>query len=106
MQVNWNYYVEGNRVVMTYLSRDNEEGFPGDLLVRATFELGKHNEFIINYDAFTTKPTFVNLANHAYFNLAGHNQGARELYRHEVAINADRITEVDNDLIPTGKQML
>lgn len=84
------------------MSHDKEEGFPGDVLARATFELTNDNQFIIVYQAVTTKPTFVNLTNHSYFNLAGHSKGASELYNHEVTINADYITEVDDDFIPTG----
>lgn len=54
------------------------------------------------FKATTTKPTYVNLTNHSYFNLAGESKGADELYKHVVSINADQITEVDKDSIPTG----
>lgn len=54
------------------------------------------------FKATTTKPTFVNLTNHSYFNLAGEDKGADELNKHIVSINADQITEVDKDSIPTG----
>lgn len=89
---------------MSYHSADNEEGYPGDLVVHAIFELKDSNEFIIEYKATTTKPTYVNMTNHSYFNLAGHETGASELYKHIVSINADQITEVDKDSIPTGTQ--
>nr|CAH7729459.1 unnamed protein product [Callosobruchus chinensis] len=102
-KVNWNHYVCGNKVVMSYLSKDMEEGYPGDVLVHVSFELTDENEFLIDFWASTTKPTFVNLTNHSYFNLAGHNKGVEELLKHEVCINADKITEVDKDSIPTGK---
>ncbi|XP_008199065.1 galactose mutarotase isoform X2 [Tribolium castaneum] len=102
-KVIWEYYVSGNKVIMSYHSADGEEGYPGDVVVHATFELTENNEFLVEYKATTTKPTFVNLTNHSYFNLAGHDAGASELYKHVVCINADQITEVDNDSIPTGK---
>lgn len=54
------------------------------------------------FAASTTKATYVNLTNHSYFNLAGEDKGADELNKHIVAINADKITEVDKDSIPTG----
>lgn len=101
-KVLWNHYVDGAKVVLSYKSADGEEGFPGDVIVNVTFELTTDNKFTIDYKATTTKSTFVNLTNHSYFNLAGHNKGAGELYKHVVSINADRITEVDNDAIPTG----
>nr|CAI5827835.1 unnamed protein product [Callosobruchus analis] len=102
-KVNWNHYVCGNKVVMTYLSKHMEEGYPGDVLVNVSFELTDENEFLVDFKATSTLPTYVNLTNHSYFNLAGHNRGARELLKHEVCINADKITEVDEDSIPTGK---
>lgn len=102
-QVNWDYYVKGNKVIMSYNSADGEEGFPGDVLTQVTFELTSDNKFLVDFSATTTKPTFVNLTNHSYFNLAGHNAGAEELYKHIVSINADYTTEVNKDSIPTGK---
>lgn len=101
--MNWEYYVKGKKVVMSYDSPDNEEGFPGNVLVNVSFELTALNEFKIEFTATSTKPTFVNLTNHSYFNLAGHNKGAQELYKHVVSINADNITETDQNSIPTGR---
>lgn len=101
--MNWDYYVSGNKVILSYHSADKEEGFPGDVIANVTFELTEDNEFNIDYKATTTKPTYVNLTNHSYFNLAGHDKGADELYKHVVSINADQITENDRDSIPTGK---
>lgn len=89
---------------MSYDSPDNEEGFPGNVLVNVSFELTPLNDFKVEFSATTTKPTFVNLTNHSYFNLAGHNKGATELYKHVVSINADTITETDQNSIPTGKE--
>ena len=102
-KVIWEHFVDGNKVVMSYHSPDMEEGYPGDLVVHTIFELTDTSEFRVEFKATTTKPTYVNLTNHSYFNLAGHNTGASELYKHVVSINADRITAVDKDCIPTGK---
>ncbi|XP_023014433.2 galactose mutarotase [Leptinotarsa decemlineata] len=102
-KVNWDHYVNGTKVVLSYLSRDNEEGYPGDVLVNVSFELTNMNEFLVDFTATSTKPTFVNLTNHSYFNLAGHNKGAGELYKHVVSINADYTTDVDDNSIPSGK---
>jgi aldose 1-epimerase len=64
--------IEGDQVVMTYVSPDGEEGFPGELTSTFTFQLTNENEFILGYSAQTTKATPVNLSNHVYFNLEGH----------------------------------
>ncbi|KAJ8933347.1 hypothetical protein NQ314_014060 [Rhamnusium bicolor] len=93
-KVNWNHYVSDTKVVLSYLSKDMEEGYPGDVLVNITFELTSTNEFLVDFKATSSKPTFVNLTNHSYFNLAGHNKGAEEMYKHIISINADYTTEV------------
>lgn len=102
-KVNWKHTIIGKKVVMSYLSKDKEEGYPGDVITNVSFQLTDSNEFLIDFKAYTTKPTYVNLTNHSYFNLAGHNKGAVELYKHTVSINADQTTAVDKDSIPTGK---
>ncbi|XP_053616504.1 galactose mutarotase [Plodia interpunctella] len=102
-KVNWKSNKNGQKVTFSYLSKDGEEGYPGDLLTNITYELLDDGNFHVEYLATTTKKTIVNLTNHSYFNLAGHDAGAQELYNHVVTINADRITETDADSIPTGK---
>jgi aldose 1-epimerase len=87
-------------LVLSYLSKDGEEGFPGNLKVQVTYIVSSANELIINYSATTDKPTPVNLTNHSYFNLSA---GADPtILNHELYINADRFTEVSETLIPTG----
>ncbi|HJS08015.1 MAG TPA: aldose epimerase family protein [Pirellulales bacterium] len=91
----------GPAVKFTYHSKDGEEGFPGNLDVSITYSLSDNDEFAMLYEAKTDKATIVNLTNHAYWNLAGADSG--EVLDHTLMINADRVLDVDNTLIPTGK---
>ncbi|MEN6386219.1 MAG: aldose epimerase family protein [Phycisphaerales bacterium] len=88
-------------VIFKYLSKDGEEGYPGNLDTRVTYTLTDDDELKIEYVAVTDKKTVVNLTNHTYFNLAGHKSG--DVLSHKIQINADKITESDSDLIATGK---
>ena len=88
-------------VAFSYLSKDGEEGFPGNLKVKVTYALTEANELLIDYEATTDKPTVLNLSQHSYFNLAG--EGTGDILNHEVMINADRFTPVDSTMIPTGE---
>jgi aldose 1-epimerase len=87
-------------VEFTYLSRDGEEGFPGNLTATVRYTLTA-SELHIDYSATTDKPTVVNLTNHSYWNLSG--EGAGDVLRQIVTIAADRFTPADAGLIPTGE---
>ncbi|KAM3966087.1 LOW QUALITY PROTEIN: galactose mutarotase [Aphomia sociella] len=99
----WKTTVDGTKVIFSYLSKDSEEGYPGDLVTNITYQVLDDDSFHVTFQSTTTKKTVVNLTNHSYFNLAGHETGAQELYKHVITINADRITETDSDSIPSGK---
>jgi aldose 1-epimerase len=88
-------------VVFTYLSKDGEEGYPGNLKTSVTYTLNDANELTIAFEAVTDKPTPVNLTNHSYFNLAGEGNG--DILKHVLTLTADRFTPVDKNLIPTGE---
>ncbi|SRR3989339_231069 len=84
---------------LKYLSKDGEEGFPGNLSVTVVYWLTNANEWIIEYTATTDKTTVVNLTQHAYFNLVG--EGSGDVLDHEVMLNASRFVAGDEGLIPT-----
>ncbi len=88
-------------LVLTYLSKDMEEGFPGNLNVKVTYSLTADNGLKIDYQATTDKKTIINLTNHSFFNLNG--QGSGTILNHLLQINANKYTPVDSTLIPTGK---
>lgn len=95
--------VSNNKIHLSYLSPDGEEGFPGNLSIKMVYELTPKNEFKITYQATTDKPTVVNLSHHSFFNLKGEGNGT--INDHVLTINASNITPVDSVLIPTGELM-
>ncbi|HOY06068.1 MAG TPA: aldose epimerase family protein [Saprospiraceae bacterium] len=86
---------------LTYLSKDGEEGYPGNLSVEVIYTLQKDNSLSIRYFATTDKPTVVNLTNHSYFNLA--SAGKSDILGHELMLNTPMFLPVDSTLIPTGE---
>ncbi|MEZ5402085.1 MAG: aldose epimerase family protein [Bryobacteraceae bacterium] len=86
---------------LRYLSRDGEEGYPGNLNVRVVYTVTADDTLRIEYFANTDRPTVLNLTNHSYFNLLG--QGNGDVLGHDIEIRADRFTPVNAGLIPTGE---
>jgi aldose 1-epimerase len=93
--------VDSTTLILTYLSKDMEEGFPGNLSIQVTYHLTDDNGIKVSYEAVTDKTTVVNLTNHSYFNLNGAGSGT--ILNHSMQIFADNYTPVDSTLIPTGK---
>ena len=92
---------EGEYLKLSYLSKDGEENYPGNLEVVLEYRLSNENELIIKYFAKSDKDTIVNLTNHSYFNLSGHASG--DILNHKVKIYATNITASDKESIPTGE---
>ena len=97
----WNYEIIENSVVFSYLSKDMEEGFPGNLNVKVKYTLSEDNEVLIEYFAKSDKDTVANFTNHSYFNINGEN--GDNIKNQLLQIDADYISEVDEGKIPTGK---
>ena len=83
------------------VSEDGDEGYPGKLTVRVNYTLNANNDLAINYFAATTKVTHINLTQHSYFNLAGHDSG--DVHNHFVRLYCDHYLPVDDDGVPTGE---
>jgi aldose 1-epimerase len=88
-------------LLLSYLSKDGEEGYPGNLKVKVQYTLTDEEELKIEYNAETDKATPVNLTNHSYFNLSG--DVSNTILNHTLMIEADHYTPVDSTLIPTGE---
>lgn len=86
---------------LKYMSKDLEEGYPGNLTVFVTYTLKNDNTLDVNYEATTDKSTIVNLTQHSYFNLS--SDFSKTILNHEITINADKLVPIDATLIPTGK---
>jgi len=87
------------RLELNYLSKDGEEGYPGNLKVKVTYTLNDYNELTTLIEAETDKPTPVNLCNHTYFNLS---EADTSILGHHLTLYADQFTQVNSELIPTG----
>ena len=93
--------IDSSKLELTYLSKDMEEGFPGNLHVKVTYSLTDDNAFKCEYEATTDKTTVVNLTNHAFYNLNGESSGT--VLNHTLQVDADNYIPVDSTLIPLGK---
>lgn len=103
-KVVWDAVIDSNStstLLLNYLSKDGEEGYPGNLKVSVRYTLTDDDELEIEYNAETDKATVVNLTQHNYYNLSG--DVANSIREHKLWIDADKYTPVDNTLIPTGK---
>lgn len=100
-KVLWDYYIENNNLVFTYISLDGEEGYPGNLQIKVTYTLTDDNELILEYKAETDKDTVINLTNHSYFNLNG--EGSGTALGHMLILNAGYYLPTNSDNIPTGE---
>ncbi len=100
----WNHSVQGERVVFSRLSPDGEEGYPGNLLCSVAYSLDEENQLLMEYCALSDEDTVVNLTNHSYFNLNGHDSGS--VLEQELKIYSDSFTENDAGCLPTGKIIL
>jgi aldose 1-epimerase len=92
---------KGNGLKLTYLSKDMEEGYPGNLNVTVEYILRDDNSLVLNYHATTDKKTVVNLTQHTYFNLSGNAR--RDILDHQLTLNSDHYLPVSKVLIPTGE---
>jgi aldose 1-epimerase len=92
---------DNSALQLSYLSKDGEDGYPGNLMTTVTYTLTDGDELKIDYEATTDKDTVINLTNHSYFDLSG--QGSGKILDHEVTINAGKFTPVNSNLIPTGE---
>jgi aldose 1-epimerase len=88
-------------IILTYTSPDGEAGFPGEVQFTVKYHLTVQNELIVEYFAKTNKNTIVNLTQHSYFNLAGHDSG--NIHQHKVCINADYFLPMSANAYPTGE---
>jgi aldose 1-epimerase len=87
-------------ITLEYISKSNEENFPGNLSVKATYTLTEENELKVNFLATTDEDTIVNLTQHSYFNLDGH---ANDITNQKLLVNSNKVLETDEELIPTGE---
>jgi aldose 1-epimerase len=94
----WKAKPVANGVELTYLSKDGDSGFPGNLTLTVRYTLAK-GDLRIEYSATTDQDTVINLTNHSYFNLAAHG----DILNHQLTLNASRFTPVNAALIPTGE---
>lgn len=91
----------GVSLKLSYISKDGEQGYPGNLSIAVIYTLTEENDLVINYEGKTDRPTILNPTHHSYFNLTG--DSTKTILDHELQINADKFTVTDNERIPTGQ---
>jgi aldose 1-epimerase len=92
---------EAASLILKHTSPDGDNGFPGNVDFTVKYSLNQANELSVEYFATTNKTTVVNLTQHSYFNLAGHNSG--DIYQHQVQLNAENFLPMNRDIYPTGE---
>lgn len=90
-----------NSVTLSCVSKDLEQGFPGNMTVKVTYTVGEENDLSIDYEAVSDKDTVANFTNHSYFNLGGHDSGT--MVNQKLKLFSSKFTPVDGVLIPTGE---
>ncbi len=101
----WDYEIiqseDTPKLKLTLVSEDMDAGYPGKVIAQVTYSLDDDNRLAIEYNATSDKDTVINLTNHSYFNLNGHNKG--DILRHKLYINGDKFVRVNKECIPTGE---
>lgn len=97
----WDSKIQDGKVIFEYYSKDGEEGYPGNLIVEASYELNDKNQLILEYKAKSDADTIINLTNHTFFNLIG-QESDKDVLDHEIQINADYFIPINDDSIPLG----
>lgn len=103
-KVIWDSHINNekeNSVIFKYLSKDGEEGYPGNVNLEVTYSLSEDDELIVEYFGSTDKTTVLNPSHHSYFNLTG--KLTESILHHTLIINADNFTPVNSNLLPTGE---
>lgn len=102
---NWKAKILKDGIEFTYLKKDMENGYPGNVEAKVTYKFDNNNNLHIIYNATSDKDTIINMTNHTYFNLDGsENTKENSIYNHIITLpNSDEITEIDSISIPTGK---
>lgn len=98
---NWDSEICDNKVIFTYLSRDGEENFPGNVNVKVSYEWTDENSLRIDFQGTTDTPTVLNLTNHTYFNLRCNG----DILSHTLIMNCDKYLPTDDTLVPTGEYL-
>lgn len=98
----FDYEIQGDKLILSYLSKDGEEGYPANLLVKVIYYLDKEG-LHIEFEAQADNDTICNLTNHSFFNLNGNGEG--DILNHKLQIDADYILPINNNFVPTGNKM-